>query len=277
MTAPFNCTLRTVTLFTLVDKIGISAVYIKLRSAFPPYTLISPAERNSQSPGVEDPGMHRFVDPFPPTTHAAGEQFLLCAGAAGREWFSADGNMTPFLHLPLTYTVNLTELPILLDARNDHGPLVALKDPWNGTTLTLRAECVTPLPPRSSIEEVTEWVQAHLYWVLAATIVGVGVCGLCAFCGCVRRSPQKKKRGNKTSGASPAQLPGQLPNAVAPAPMYSPLTGLGQSPTQQGLPLPAYMNPAPQQGTYMALPIQGSFPRVAAPIYQGNDVQRPLQ
>jgi hypothetical protein len=58
LAAPFDGALREATLFTLVDKIGVGGVTLRTRAAEPPHEVIDSCA--SESPGVTDPGVHRF-------------------------------------------------------------------------------------------------------------------------------------------------------------------------------------------------------------------------
>jgi len=145
--APFKGALRSATLFSLVDKIGVGAVTLTVRAVRLPYEAL--LSLTSPSPGVEDPGVHRFRLAGAPVL-LAGDGFLLCVGAVGVNPLPADGGGEPFLHLPLTNvsTAGQAGRPgaTFLRAVQNHGldlvGDISTMDPWEGHTLSLRADFV---------------------------------------------------------------------------------------------------------------------------------------
>jgi len=149
--APFQGRLRHATLFLLVDKMGVGSVTLTARSASPPYARLGGGPWVSPSPGVADPGIHRFSLRDAAPVLQEGEAFLLCAGVGALKPLPADDpRKEPFLHLPLT-NVSTAASPsqpgaTFLLATQDHGAMkagdISGLDPWKGHTFTLRAEFV---------------------------------------------------------------------------------------------------------------------------------------
>jgi len=149
--APFRGKLDHATLFLLVDKMGVSSVTLAARSATAPYARLGRGPLVSPSPGVADPGIHRFSLRDASPLLQEGEAFLLCAGVGGVKRLPADDpRREPFLHLPLT-NVSTAASPgqpgaTFLLATEDRGAARAGEtsglDPWRGHTFTLRAEFV---------------------------------------------------------------------------------------------------------------------------------------
>jgi len=153
--APFRGTLHTATLFTLVDKMGISSVSLAMRSVAPPHPQIGNGKMLfSASPGVADPGTHRFDLASRSPLFGEAEHFFLCVGIGKERTLPADPEGTlPFLHLPLTNVstagqedlpgaTKLIVPPVPDEARafQTTGP-----DPWQGHTFVIRAEFVAAL------------------------------------------------------------------------------------------------------------------------------------
>eukprot|EP00929_Paragymnodinium_shiwhaense_P117468 TRINITY_DN8807_c0_g1_i4.p1 TRINITY_DN8807_c0_g1~~TRINITY_DN8807_c0_g1_i4.p1 ORF type:complete len:1098 (+),score=150.86 TRINITY_DN8807_c0_g1_i4:88-3381(+) len=150
--APFAGHISSATLFTLVDKIGISSVRLVLRSPQEPFGILrskddSAAIVTSPSEGVADPGVHRFdLSETSPLFTAASSRVAVCIGIGSVKPLPADDpNMEPFLHLPLSDPAAGNEsLPrTFLHATEDHkdqksGTVVS--NPWKGNTIALRAE-----------------------------------------------------------------------------------------------------------------------------------------
>lgn len=169
---PFTGRLASATLFTLVDKIGVSSVRLNLRDAEKPFDLLnhdsgaSSASVTSASNGVEDPGVHRFLLHGISPVFNATQKVALCIGVDEIDRLPADDpTMTPFLHLPLS-EVGSKQAPAtrtFLIASKDHDEQTAaearIEDPWHGLSITLRAEFVAvPLesggePPKQQAEE----------------------------------------------------------------------------------------------------------------------------
>lgn len=121
-----------------------------MRAVTQPYALLGRISR-SLSPGVEDPGVHRFdLDGRP--LHV-GDAFFLCVGA-----IATRGETDAFLHLPLTDGLGLTggsasggvaltpgEATRLLVVEGRPGIPAGSSsglDPWQNHTLALRVEFV---------------------------------------------------------------------------------------------------------------------------------------
>jgi len=144
--APFAGMPRTATLFTLVDKIGVGAVTIQARSARPPYETLG-AEERSPSPGVTDPGVHRFqLNTSNVPVFEVGEQFLLCIGTGEVQElpYDVNGKDSAMLHLPLT---NLSAAGMANEAgwtvlRGLPETTENVTNPWDGYGLSLRVEFV---------------------------------------------------------------------------------------------------------------------------------------
>jgi len=150
--APFRGILRTATLFTLVDKIGISSVSLAIRSVAPPHPQIGNGKMLfSASPGVADPGTHRFDLASRSPLFGEAEHFFLCVGVGKERTLPADpeGSL-PFLHLPLTNvsTAGQEDLPgatkLIVPPAPDQARAfqTAGPDPWKGHTFVIRAEFV---------------------------------------------------------------------------------------------------------------------------------------
>jgi len=144
--APFRGVPSTATLFTLVDKVGITSVTLTGRCAIAPYAPLA-NKSVSPSPSVTDPGVHRFHLGEQWPTLDAKQDFLLCVSAGDVRSLPSDGEAgKPFLHLPLTNvsTTALQQLPgwtvIRTAGALDEGK--NLTDPWNGHTMSLRVEFV---------------------------------------------------------------------------------------------------------------------------------------
>jgi len=147
--APFRGAPRSATLFALVDKIGVGKVTLAARSAAPPHALIG-LKATSPSPGVADPGTHRFDlsrGAFRRPLEAS-EPFLLCVGTVERQPLPADGDSEPFIHVPVTAVATAgkagspgaTFLMVLKDHGGSPAGSTSALDPWAGHTLALRAE-----------------------------------------------------------------------------------------------------------------------------------------
>mmetsp|Transcript_49463 Transcript_49463/g.124574 ORF Transcript_49463/g.124574 Transcript_49463/m.124574 type:complete len:180 (-) Transcript_49463:360-899(-) len=152
LAAPFHGILRTATLFTLVDKMGISAVSLAVRSVEEPHHQLGNSKMIfSASPGVADPGTHRFDLASQSPVFDEGEPFLLCVGIGSERALPADPEGTlPFLHLPLTNvsTAGQDDLPgatklIVPPAPHmERAFQTAGPDPWHGHTFVIRTEFV---------------------------------------------------------------------------------------------------------------------------------------
>eukprot|EP00931_Biecheleriopsis_adriatica_P001869 TRINITY_DN10237_c0_g1_i2.p1 TRINITY_DN10237_c0_g1~~TRINITY_DN10237_c0_g1_i2.p1 ORF type:complete len:1062 (+),score=227.32 TRINITY_DN10237_c0_g1_i2:63-3188(+) len=136
----------TATLFTLVDKIGITSVSLIGRSAVAPYVPLS-EEVKSSSEGVTDPGVHRFVlGSAWLQALQAGQNFLLCVRTGEVKALPSDGEGgEPFVHLPLTNvsTAATKGLPGWTVIRDIDDPMREggnLSDPWDGHSMSLRVE-----------------------------------------------------------------------------------------------------------------------------------------
>jgi len=140
--APFRGEIRTATLFTLVDKMGVASLTLAMRSTASPHALQG-APMTSLSPGVADPGIHRFDMRGKGEILEKDDSFLMCVGIGQVRTLPADGaGSEPFLHLPLSEvssasddeapgTTFLLSVPDL--QRSEH-------DPWKGHTFVLRIE-----------------------------------------------------------------------------------------------------------------------------------------
>eukprot|EP00929_Paragymnodinium_shiwhaense_P086892 TRINITY_DN47275_c0_g1_i1.p1 TRINITY_DN47275_c0_g1~~TRINITY_DN47275_c0_g1_i1.p1 ORF type:complete len:1163 (-),score=184.09 TRINITY_DN47275_c0_g1_i1:181-3669(-) len=145
--APFQGKLRSSQLFTLVDKVGTSAATLTVRSPEKPFEVIG-GPVSSPSPGVEDPGNHRFdlrSSDFP--TFKEGELFLLCVGTEGRPELASDGTeLEPFIHLPMAkvFEGQVEGQPgytFLLATKNTTGVKVGeTKRTWADWTYVVRSE-----------------------------------------------------------------------------------------------------------------------------------------
>lgn len=150
--APFRGILQTATLFTLVDKMGISAVSLAIRSVDAPHPRIGDGKMLfSASPGVADPGMHRFNLSSRSPVFGEAEPFFLCVGIGKEKALPADpeGGL-PFLHLPLTnvstagqeHLPGATKLIVPPAPHEQRAFQTAGPDPWHGHTFVIRAEFV---------------------------------------------------------------------------------------------------------------------------------------
>mmetsp|Transcript_49464 Transcript_49464/g.124578 ORF Transcript_49464/g.124578 Transcript_49464/m.124578 type:complete len:180 (-) Transcript_49464:360-899(-) len=152
LAAPFHGILRTATLFTLVDKMGIGSVSLAIRSVGAPHPLLSGTKMLfSASPGVADPGTHRFDLESRSPVFGEAEPFFLCIGIGEERALPADPEGTlPFLHLPLTNvsTAGQDDLPgatklIVPPAPHmERAFQTAGPDPWHGHTFVIRTEFV---------------------------------------------------------------------------------------------------------------------------------------
>jgi hypothetical protein len=151
-TAPFDGRIETVQLFTFVDKVGVSATSLGLRSPEEPHEPMGQVVR-SESPGVEDLGMHKFhvAHAFPKL--AEKEQFLLCVGVEGRPLLASDPtDHEPYLHMPLTKVpATHKSATTMLLAISDSGTIKkgAKVYPWMDWTLVARSE-FSQIPPNSA-------------------------------------------------------------------------------------------------------------------------------
>eukprot|EP00445_Apocalathium_hangoei_P022769 CAMPEP_0203913052 /NCGR_PEP_ID=MMETSP0359-20131031/54073_1 /ASSEMBLY_ACC=CAM_ASM_000338 /TAXON_ID=268821 /ORGANISM="Scrippsiella Hangoei, Strain SHTV-5" /LENGTH=1072 /DNA_ID=CAMNT_0050839095 /DNA_START=44 /DNA_END=3260 /DNA_ORIENTATION=+ len=153
--APFKGSLDTATLFLLVDKMGVSAVSLALRSATAPHMLLGGNKALiSDSHGVADPGTHRFKFNGKGPELEEGELFLACAGVGKVKTLPADNLGTlPFLHLPLTNITTAgkegspgaTKLIVPPSLGKARAFQTTGLDPWSGHTFVLRAEFVEAL------------------------------------------------------------------------------------------------------------------------------------
>lgn len=153
--APFRGHVQTATLFTLVDKIGVSSISLALRSVEAPHGLTKGLKPIiSQSSGVTDPGTHRFDFSSKSPTFGAEETFMVCVGVVGVKALPADDpSILPFVHLPLTNVTSAGEAgkagATMLIVPPARGLVTALDstglDPWDGHTFVVRAEFVGSL------------------------------------------------------------------------------------------------------------------------------------
>jgi len=156
---PFAGSLDTATLFLLVDKMGVGSVSLSLRASEAPHAKLDGSKLLiSPSPGVVDPGTHRFKFNGQGPQFEAGQLFLLCIGIGEVKTLPADniGNL-PFLHLPLTSVstagtegeAGATMLIVPPAAGHAKAFQTSGLDPWAGHTFVLRAEYVeqAPAPP----------------------------------------------------------------------------------------------------------------------------------
>jgi hypothetical protein len=144
--SPFRGSLETVTLFTLVDKVGVGSVDLVARSAVKPYNLIEGCNSSLNSPGVSDQGVHRFNLASQWTkTFDHGENFLLCVGTGHVKSLAYDEQgLQPFLHLPLSQANSNTQAegqPGWTFLRSSSGDAM-ITDPWRGFTVSIRSEFV---------------------------------------------------------------------------------------------------------------------------------------
>jgi hypothetical protein len=151
--APFRGSLLTATLFTLADKMGIGAVSLAIRSADAPHQLVGDGKPLiSESPGVTDPGIHRFKLAGSSPVFAKAEHFFLCIGIGREHTLPADpeGSL-PFLHLPLTnistagekHLAGATKLIVPPAPHDEQQAFQAARpDPWHGHTFVVRAEFI---------------------------------------------------------------------------------------------------------------------------------------
>lgn len=151
--APFRGALGSATLFTLIDKIGVAAITLAMRAPHPPHHMLGNSTMlSSESPGVADPGTHRFLPAGAFPALEPESPFWLCIGIGRVRRLPADGqDDVPFLHLPLTNvstagSERASEPTFLLD----HSPsseaqgtgVKVTRDPWAGHTFVLRGEFV---------------------------------------------------------------------------------------------------------------------------------------
>jgi len=149
--APFRGELRVAFLFALLDKIGVSATSLVLRKTRPPFAVLNGSGLMlSSSPGVRDPGTHRFAFGGKGPVFEEGEDFLMCVGIGEERHLPADDPArAPFLHLPLREIstagergeVGATAL-ILKPRPGDEGVLTTELNPWKSHTFVLRSEFV---------------------------------------------------------------------------------------------------------------------------------------
>mmetsp|Transcript_81275 Transcript_81275/g.263563 ORF Transcript_81275/g.263563 Transcript_81275/m.263563 type:complete len:975 (-) Transcript_81275:413-3337(-) len=144
--APFTGAVQSATLFTLVDKIGITAVSLTLRSPKAPFSVLPGfATMLSESLEVEDKGTHRFdVGSASAAPLLQGTPFLICIGIGSTRELVSDVGLEPFLHLPVTEVPSAglegqAGATFLLCTLNSS---TSGLDPWVGHSLTLRAEFV---------------------------------------------------------------------------------------------------------------------------------------
>eukprot|EP00442_Polarella_glacialis_P051628 CAMPEP_0115067308 /NCGR_PEP_ID=MMETSP0227-20121206/11315_1 /TAXON_ID=89957 /ORGANISM="Polarella glacialis, Strain CCMP 1383" /LENGTH=1121 /DNA_ID=CAMNT_0002453355 /DNA_START=49 /DNA_END=3414 /DNA_ORIENTATION=+ len=171
--APFPGHLDTATLFALVDKVGIGVVTLVARSAIPPYADLGGGAVKSASEGVSDPGAHRFRlgAKWGPELQK-GEAFFLCVGTGEVKSLQYDGEgLQPFLHLPLTEVnssgnVGKTGWTVL---RGNSTNVENVSDPWQGHTLSLRAEFMHSLPATTTTTPAAAAVAAAAVAAAAAT------------------------------------------------------------------------------------------------------------
>lgn len=148
--APFAGQIQTATLFTLVDKTGIRSVSLTARDPERTDVAETSGKAVSPSPGIADPGVHRFelVDVF--KILQKGERLALCVSAGDSVSLPSDvSNAVPFLHLPLTNAAQETPNSTFLLATVEDGeakPGDRVWDPWDGLSLALRAEFVEVVP-----------------------------------------------------------------------------------------------------------------------------------
>jgi len=142
LSAPFRGLLTVASLFTLRDKIGIRSVGLTIRGAAKPYEAMTVL--TSPSPGVTDPGIHRFRLAEKSPIFEPDEKFFLCISAGDVRSMSTDGTSEPFLHLPLSIVTSVAEgVPGWMMLRSDSDGSIgaeALSDVWKDHRLSLRAE-----------------------------------------------------------------------------------------------------------------------------------------
>jgi len=160
--APFKGSVDSATLFLLVDKMGVGAVSLSMRSAESPHNLLTGSEvMTSASPSVEDPGTHRFKYSGSGPVLEENELFLMCIGIAEIKTLPADDTGSlPFLHMPLlpletTATKGVPGATMLLvppTPGQQHVRAVQTSglDPFQGQTFALRAEFVAAASSSSS-------------------------------------------------------------------------------------------------------------------------------
>lgn len=139
--APFRGVPKLATLWTLVDKVGIRSVTLQGREKSTNAAL--GAALTSPSPGVTDPGVHRFQLREWPVLEA-GTLFFFCVSTGDVKQLLTDSSASKaFLHLPLTNVAAASQDEagwMILREDGKEIPAEELQNLWLEHRITLRVE-----------------------------------------------------------------------------------------------------------------------------------------